>query len=219
MNVYLNGLDLAPTDALTIDTEKVLSVCNNVRAAIESQRRLIPTNPQDRIPTAERKIHRLEAQIVICRHMLNTNQGNKAENERFMSTAVAIYERHLESMLKFTQINLKVGKPPVIPISFTTEETSELYWSLVKFGSIDSIISQVERNLEDNKAILSELMRHAASEEQVQIRNIMEKVDLALREWRPKALEAVNNRSRAIKNMVSAEILKLNRPRPDQGTD
>lgn len=211
-----NDLANGPTNALRIDTERIIDAATKVNV-VDYMRNRYRTYITSALRT-EFEIHELEEQIIIGRQMLATKRKrNKLEIKEYITAAGNIYNRHLTKMLRLSHINAKNKRPPVLPITFSVQETSELYWTLVQFGSIDSVVAQVEHGLRENKSRLLENMKHAELEVLGLASKAIELIDAALEQWRPNAEAAVHGRCKVIQNMIAAEIMGVDQERSVTG--
>lgn len=214
-----NDLAYEPTDALTINTQRLFEAArsidtrNHAPSQIYTDSRLL----------IEFDVHKLEEQIIIGRQLLATKEGDTAEIREYVTAASTTYTRHLNKMLELPHVNAKIKNFPVLPIAFSIQETSELYWTLVRFGSVESVVAQVECGLKENLSRLLEKMAHAQQGESNAILKAAKFVDAALRQWRPRAEAAVYERCITIQRMVSAEMQGVDRENdvvevPDDGS-
>lgn len=201
-----NGLADGPTNALKINAQQIIDAAAKVNVEdCKRNRYLTYINSALRV---EFGIHELEEQIIIGRQMLATKgKRNKREIKEYITAATSIYNQHLTKMLKLSHINAKNKRPPVLPVVFSVQETSELYWTLVQFGSIDSVVAQVEHGLRDNKSRLIEKFRQAEPGALGLVSRGILLIDAALEQWRPNAEAAVHGRCKVIQNMIAAEMM------------
>lgn len=207
------NLENRSTHAFTIDTLNIIDAA--MRINIEDCLHVQHQSCVDGRLKTEFEIHKLEEQIIIGRRLLAINEGDTTEIEEYVSAANIVYTRHLNKMLELRHINARTNSPPVLPITFSVEETSELYWTLVQYGNIEPVVSQVEHGLKENMSRFLEKMSSAQPEEHGSISHMIESINMALEQWRPKAEAVVHGRCMAIQSMIAAEIMVLRREHGD----
>lgn len=158
------------------------------------------------VPRKDYRIAELEEQIVIGRHMLFTNQGDREEIENFLRAAAPIYRKYLFETLKLTHINAKIARPPILPIVFSAEETSELYWTRVQYGNLENILRRVEQGFRQIEARLFVRLSNCDLEEMVPVSRCIGNIKEALQQWRPRAEAAVNERCNDMQDQIRTEI-------------
>lgn len=141
----------------------------------------------------------IEENILKCRHMLQVNEDEPedlAQAKVYLDAAIPAYQKYMDKMTELKHINAKIKYPPQVPITFTEEETTELYWWLIKYDNIDHVADHAVSELRRNKARISVKLDtvEEGSEEWTQIMHSIVVLGAAADQWRPAADAAIRKR-------------------------
>lgn len=157
---------------------------------------------------SEFKIRELEGGIILGRQMLATNHEDKDAIAEYVGAAGKLYDDHITKMTKLTRINAKLQSPPTLPITFSAEETSELYWVLAQYGGLESVAAPIELGFKTNVSWLRYRLTRVPPEEQVVVAGMIDHLIEALGQWHDAARAAVHERCRVLDAMMAAETIK-----------